>query len=385
MYIYQKTGRYFAQIAEGLQRLGAEELRALGAGGIEAVPRGLAFGAEPVTLYRVIYQTRLITRVLAPLVSFPCPDADALYRNTRAVNWPKLFTPDQTFSVHAHVFRNPIRNAHFASLKTKDAIADRFRADKGRRPTVETRDPDLGFNLRIEGNQATISLDISGGSLHRRGYRIRSVAAPIQETLAAAVIRKTGWDGSRPLYDPMCGSGTLLTEACMHYCRIPSGMLRKRFGFEQLPDFDAQSWHRLRREADAGIRKLPEGLVAGSDVSAEAVAAARINLGRFPILGRVPLKVMDYRKLKGLEDRVIVCNPPYGIRLGRRSDLDRFYRELGDFLKQRCAGASAYLFLGEPVYAKSIGLRAAWKMPVEAGGLAAQLMRYDLRPREDVE
>lgn len=164
----------------------------------------------------------------------------------------------------------------------------------------------------------------------------------------------------------------------MHYCRIPSAMLRKRFGFERLPDFDAERWHRIRREADGGIRKLPDGLVAGSDISAEAVAAARINLGRFPVLGAISLKMMDFRKIKGLEDRVIVTNPPYGIRLGRGSDLNRFYRDLGDFLKRRCAGSSAFLFLGEPDYAKSVGLKAAWKMPVEAGGLAAQLICYDL-------
>jgi putative N6-adenine-specific DNA methylase len=378
MYLYQKDHRFIAQIASGLEAEGGGELVDLGAQAVEVLPRGVTFKADPVTLYRVVYLSRLLTRVLAPLVTFHCPDASKLYANARAVNWPKLFQPDLTFAVHAQVIGNPIRNTHFAALRFKDALVDRFRADKGRRPSVDIRNPDLGFHLRIDGDQATLSLDVSGGSLHRRGYRIRSVAAPLQETLAAAVVRKSGWDGERPLYDPMCGSGTLLTEACMHYCRIPAAHLRKHFGFERLPDFDSRGWHHLRRELDAGIRQLPSNLVAGSDISSEAIAAARVNLGRFPVLGAVRLRVVDFRKLDGLPHHLIITNPPYGIRLERGRDMNRFYQDLGDFLKRRCGGSTAYLFIGEPALAGSIGLKADWKMPIEAGGLSAKLFRYHM-------
>ncbi len=377
-YLYQKDRRHIAQVPLGVEADAAREVSALGGTSVATVPRGVLFQAEPEAVYRIVYTARLLNRVLAPLVTFPCPDADRLYRNARAVNWPKLFHPDRRFSVHAHVLRNPIRNAHFAALRVKDAIVDRFRADTGRRPSVDIREPDLGLHLRIQGQTATISIDVSGGSLHRRGYRIRSVAAPMQETLAAAVVRRSGWDGETPLYDPMCGSGTLLVEACMHYCRIPAGMLRRRFGFEQLPDFDAETWLRFRRVADAGIRTLPDGLVAGSDVSAEAVAAARINAGRFPVLRSLRLKVADFRRLKGLERHTILCNPPYGIRLGRDQDMEGFYRELGDFLRERCGGGTAYLFLGEPGLSPATGLAEAWRQPMEAGGLSACLVRYDI-------
>ena len=274
IYKYQDQPRYFAQVAGGLEKAGAEELERLGAREIAPAFRGLYFDADPATLYRINYESRLLTRVLAPLTSFTCHNPDYLYRTLLEVNWSDFMNVDDTFAVFANVSNSKIRHSKYAALRVKDAIADYFRERTGRRPDVDTIDPTVWFNLHIENNHATLSLDTSGGSLHRRGYRTESTSAPMQETVAAAIIRMTEWDGETPLHDPMCGSGTLLAEALMHVCRIPAGYLRRRFGFEALPDFDRQTWTKVKEDADARIRALPDGLISGSDIDPEAVSAA---------------------------------------------------------------------------------------------------------------
>ena len=185
-----------------------------------------------MSLYRINYQARFITRVLAPLMSFPCRDRDDLYRVGSAIDWAQIFSVDQTFGIFSNVSGNEqITHSNFASLCLKDAVADHFRGKCGRRPDVDRTDPDIWLNLHIEKTHGTISIDTSGGSLHRRGYRSETIAAPMQEILAAAMVALSGWQGEKPLYDPMCGSATLLCEAMMAYCRIPSGYLKKNFGF----------------------------------------------------------------------------------------------------------------------------------------------------------
>jgi putative N6-adenine-specific DNA methylase len=200
----------------------------------------------------------------------------------------------------------------------------------------------------------------------------------MQETVAAAIVRFSEWDGSVPLYDPMCGSGTLLIEALMRYSNIPAGVFRKHFGFEGLPDFDGSVWQQVKQTADANLRELPKGLIAGSDVSAEAVRATRINLMGLHYGNNVSISKTDFRNLPALENHVIVTNPPYGIRMGDDSDLEAYYRDLGDFLKQKCKGSAAFVYFGERKYIKNIGLKTSWKKPLKAGGLDGRLVKYDI-------
>ncbi len=378
MYLYQQNCRFFAQIAGGTEELGAEELAELGARDVATAYRGLYFDADPATLYRVNYCARLPTRVLAPLVSFQCHNPDYLYRRACDVNWADFMTVDQTFAVFANVANSKIRHSKYAALRVKDAIVDTFRQRLGKRPSVDTRAPHLWVNLHIENNDATISLGASGGSLHRRGYRSAAGEAPLQETVAAAIIRLTGWNGERPFYDPMCGAGTLLAEALMHYCRIPAGYLRDHFGFEALPDFDPALWKQVKGEADAALRLLPPGLIAGSDVDRNAVAAARQNLAALPGGENVALAVRDFRKLDSLENVTLASNPPYGLRMGRENRMGGFYKMLGDFLKQRCTGSTAYLYVGDRALLKHVGLRTTWKKPLVNGALDGRLAKYDL-------
>ncbi len=378
MHQYQQTHRYFAQIAHGLEDEGAAELADLGATSVETAYRGLHFDAEPAALYRINYGARLPTQILAPLLTFDCHSDRYLYKTAREIDWSAFLSPDDTFAVFANVAHSNITHSKFAALRLKDAVVDQFRDRYGRRPSIDTREPDLWLGLYVSNNRAVVSVATSGGSMHRRAYRTASVEAPMQETVAAAVIRYTGWDGERPLYDPMCGSGTLLSEALMHYCRVPAGYLRNGFGFERLPGFDADVWQRVRQEMDAAVRPLPPGLIAGSDRSREAVDAAAQNQANLPFGKNVSLAVRDFRDIPALGDHVIVCNPPYGLRLERGSDVGAFYRAFGDFLKQRCAGSTAYVYFGKRELLKSIGLRTAWKKPLVSGALDGRLAKFEL-------
>jgi putative N6-adenine-specific DNA methylase len=378
MYDYQKNNRYFAQIAEDIKELGTQELAELGAGKITPAYRGIYFSADMETLYRITYSVRLFSRILAPLVSFTCSSTDQLYKKARQVSWTDFLDVKDTFAVFGNVSDSTITHSHYASLLLKDGIVDSFRDCFGKRPNVDAKNPDVWFNIYIRNDRASISLDLSGGSLHRRGFRPDAVSAPMQETVASAIIRYTEWDGSVPLYDPMFGSGTLLTEALLHYCRIPSGILREQFGFEFLPDYKKKIWANVVESAGRNIRELPAGVIAGSDLSPDAVAIARSNIKKLRYGERIKLKALDFRKIKDLEPCIVVANPPYGIRMGDSQDLNILYKELGDFLKQKCKGSTAYIYFGERELIKKIGLKPAWKKPLKSGGLDGRLVKYEM-------
>ena len=368
--------RYFAQIADGIEDLGVAELSSLGATHLQPVRRGIHFTADQATLYRINYGTRLCSRILVPLQSFACPDARAIYRAAGQIDWSRYFRVDQTFAVFASTAGSSVPHSRFAGQTLKDAVVDQFREGFGRRPDVDPLSPDLWINLFIHRDRGTISVDTSGGSLHRRGYRQQSVDAPMQETVAAAVVQLSGWDGKRPLTDPMCGSGTLIIEAAMAHCRIPAGYLRPRFGFQLLPDYDPQLWRSVKAEMDGGIRKLPDRLLYASDVDARAVSATRTNCRHFPQMRRLNVLRTDLFDIQQLENQTLLCNPPYGIRMRGGAGLDDFYRRLGDFFKQRCKGAEAYVYFGNREMLKRIGLKPSWKRPLRNGGLDGRLAKY---------
>ncbi|GAB6094247.1 THUMP domain-containing protein [Desulfatiferula olefinivorans] len=378
MYQYQSTHEYYAQIADGLEELGIKELSWLGAGQIIREHRGLRFKADKAALYRINYKSRLLTRVLAPLVSFPCKDPNSLYTTARSIAWSDFIPETGSFAVFANVSDSEINNSHFAALKLKDAIVDQFRDKTGGRPNVDTRNPDVWFNLHIRENQAVISVDTSGGSLHRRGYRIKTVEAPMQETLAAAIIQMSDWDGEQPFYDPMCGSGTFLCEALMYACNIPAGYLKTNFGFTRLPDFDQPLWWDIQRQGRKQVRKIPDDVIAGSDMAKAAVTAAKTNINKLPGGKYIQISQTPFEDIGNLSNSLIVCNPPYGIRLDRGKDLGPLYKRLGDFLKCNCQGSNAYIYFGQREYIKKVGLKAGFKLPLKNGGLDGRLVKYEL-------
>ena len=378
MFTYQQDGRYFAQTARGLDELARVELAELGARDIESVSGGLHFNSDAAGLYRINYCSRLVSRVLAPLAQFPCPLEQTLYDSAQAMDWEKVLSLEKTFAVSANVSDSRISHAHYAALRLKDAIADHFRQRSGRRPDVDTEHPDVLFHLTIRRDRALISLDTSGGSLHRRGYRKQSVAAPMQETLAAALVRLSGWNGERPLVDPMCGSGTIVAEAFLHYCRRPSAFKKEKFGFENLPDFAPETWARVRGECDTAVREIPVGLIRGSDVDRQSIDAARRNLGEIPGTRDVPLQRKDFRELPDIKDATIICNPPYAVRVGELEPTRLLYKEFGDFLKRRCPGSTAYVLCGNLELVRAIGLKPARRFVLFNGAIECRLLKIEL-------
>ena len=378
IYNYQMSNRFFAQIADGMEELGVDELTGLGAKDVKPTFRGLYFSADNEALYRINYTARIISRVLAPLLTFDCHSTDYLYKTARTIPWTELFSLNNTFVISANVSNSIINHSQYAALVLKDAIVDSFRDKYDDRPNVERINADICFNLHISKNKATIYLDTSGGSLHRRGYRQEAVDAPMQETLAAAIIRMSSWNGLTPLYDPMCGSGTLLLEALMHYCTIPSGYFRESFGFRFMPDFDEHTWNSVKQEADEKIRPLKEGLIAGSDISSQAIEMARMNSRNLPSGRNIRFSKLRFQDIESIKDTTIVCNPPYGLRMKNSQDMGAFMTEFGDFLKQRCTGSSAYVYFGNRELIKKVGLRTAWKKPLKNGQLDGRLVKYDL-------
>ena len=293
MYHYQETQRYFAQVADDIKDIAEQELRTLGARETSPTYRGIYFSASSKVLYTINFCARLISRVLAPLTSFRCHSDRYLYKKAREIEWQDFLDPSQTFAVFATVANSRLRHSQFAALRLKDAVVDSFRAATGVRPSIDTREPTVWLNLHIHNDEATISLDTSGGSLHRRGYRKQSVQAPLVETLAAAIIQHAEWDGRQPLYDPLCGSGTLLCEAYMSAARMPAGLFRQRFGFQALPDFDAGLWRQVQEDGGAACVLL-RGPHLRPDIDPEP-SRARVNSPPCPPVPSRSSNAMPFR------------------------------------------------------------------------------------------
>ena len=376
--IYQRDPRYFAQVGGGAESSAAEELRALGATDLTGGVRGIHFRADAATLYALVYAARLPQRIIAPLAQFHCHDADYLFRQTKALAWEQFLRPEQTLAVFANVSGSRLRDSRYVVQRVKDGICDRLRETTGTRPRVDIRSPHLWVSAHVAHDLVTLGLDLSGGSMHRRGYRREQGEAPMQETVAAAIIDLSGWDARSPLYDPMCGAGTLLAEAWLKAAGIPAGFLREHFGVMQLPDFDLVIWKSMKKGRDSRISPPPAGTVRGSDLDPAMVDAARRNLARLPGGDRIEVARADLRTLTGLGGALVVSNPPYGLRLQAGGGIDAFTKELGDWLKFRSGASAACLYFGERALLKHIGLRPAWKVPLRNGGLDGRLARFDL-------
>ena len=377
-YLYEKESQYFAQISESIKDIAITELKELGAYDLKPVFRGIWFKASKKNFYRINYFSRLISRILAPLISFECQDKDDLYKAAKKIRWEEFLTPKKTFSIMANVSESDITHSNFAGLRVKDAIADYFRDRTNKRPSVDAKDPYIIINLHLHKNQATLTIDASGGPLHKRGYREETVSAPMQETVAASIIRLSGWDGALPLYDPMCGSGTLLCEALMMYCRIPAQVFKSAFGFERLPDFDADLWEQVKKEARDNFRELKQGMISGSDVSEHSVNAVKTNIMGLHFGSEITIEQKDFQALDPLNNTIIVTNPPYGIRMGKDKNLNKFYEQFGLFLKNKCKKSIAFIYFGEPRYIKKVPLSPSWKRPLKIGGLDGKLVKYEL-------
>ncbi len=377
-FIFQATGRYFAQCQKGISEIAAEELEELGAVDCKISYNGVYFTAEAEILYRINYMVKTVSRVLAPLVSFTVHNEKELYKKCFNIEWERFISPEKTFSISSSVSGSRINHSQFAVLRVKDAIADRLREKFDTRPNVNTIDPDIPINLNIRNNFCTISFDTSGKSLHKRGYRVNAVSAPLHETLAAAIIRISGWDGSVPLVDPMAGSGTLLGEAALKYGNLPSAVQNRSFGFFNMPGFNRNTWKEVKKRCDHEIKIIPSGLISGSDIDKVNVRAARQNMNEIRNGDNIKIIKADFREIESINNSMIISNLPYGQRLGNVEEAGKLYTEFGDFLKHKCKGSKAFLLCGSTELVKKIGLRTSRKVPLFNGPIETRLIELDL-------
>jgi|ERR1043165_3529186 putative N6-adenine-specific DNA methylase len=349
--------KLFATCARGLEKTLAQELRELRAENVDPGRGGVQFQGDLALVYRANLWLRTAVRVLVPILEMAVHSTDELYNAVQSIDWARYMTPDHTLAVDCNVRDSAITHSKFAALRVKDAICDQFVARVGRRPSVDTETPMVGLNLHIHQDQAVLSLDSSGDSLHKRGYRTVLSKAPLNEALAAGLIQLTGWIGDVPLVDPMCGSGTLCIEAAWIALRRPPGLTRRRFGFTGWLNHDIGLWTTIRDEARLHVAKQLPAPILGYDIRRDAVhfateGARAAGIGHLLEFHRAD--VADFHPPKGPAG-VLICNPPYGERIGEEKELKSLYRTLGDFFRDRCQGWTLWVFTANAFLARQLG------------------------------
>ena len=370
---------YFATVARGLEPLAAQELERLGATQVQPDFCGVEFWGDRALLYRVNLWSRLAFRVLQVLHKFPCVDAEDLYQGVQRVDWGQYLPPDRTFAVTATGKTRSLNHTHFNALQVKNAIVDWQRDRFGDRSDIDTENPDLHLNLHLHRDRATLSLDSSGDSLHRRGYRPAMGKAPLKETLAAALLDWSCWTPDLAFFDPLCGSGTLPLEAALMALKIAPGSFRDRFGFESWPDFDPDLWDQLLALEEAEEENSLKAPIAGSDRDPVIIEQAIANAQYSGLDCHVEFDCCELDWIEPIADRgVLICNPPYGERLGDRQQLGEFYQNLGIILKERFKGWTAYVLSGNKQLTLALGLKSSRRIPIFNGTIPCQLLEYEL-------
>ncbi|MCW5623902.1 MAG: class I SAM-dependent RNA methyltransferase [Burkholderiales bacterium] len=365
---------FFASCPRGLEPALAEELVELGLTDVEAGNAGVAFTGDWVACRRANLHSRIASRILWQVGRARYRDEDDVYRAAFELDWPQWFTVERTIRVHVSAIASPLKSLEFITLRIKDAVCDRFRDIDGRRPSVDTLQPRIRIHAFLTEGDVTLYLDSSGEALFKRGWRQRSVEAPLRENLAAGILRLAGWKPGTALLDPMCGSGTFLVEAAQIARGIPPGAGR-RFGFENFLQHDAAAWQREREAVPP--KDVESGLLFGSDLDPRAMKASRENLrdagvGNVALVEQADCLVRDAPAAGG----ILIANPPYGVRIGEEAELAAFYPALGTALKRRFSGWNAYLFTADMRLPKLIGLKPSRRTPLFNGNLECRLYEF---------
>lgn len=382
--------QWFAACPKGLEALLVAELTALGATSTRETVAGTYFTGPVALAYRACLWSRLANRVLLPIARLDATDSDTLYQQLRTVNWESLFTVSNSFSIDFSGENREIRNTQFGAQRSKDAIVDWFSDACGQRPQVARKDPDVRLNIRLTGEQAVLSLDFSGGSLHQRGYRLHGGAAPLKENLAAAILLRADWPGiaarGGALIDPMCGSATLLLEGAMMAADMAPGLSRRRFGFEHWQGHNKDQWHAIladaKGRAERGLAStLPE--IRGYDADPRVIRTAQENIARIGLekvvrVSARPLANFARPTHAPMPFGLLVCNPPYGERLGEKASLRGLYRELGEVMTREFSGWHAAVFTSDLDLGKAIGLRSHKRYALWNGAIPAHLLLFEL-------
>ncbi len=356
----------------------ADELRQLKAEKIHTVGGGVQFGGDFFLCYRVNLESRIASRVLWQVAHGDYRSEDDIYRAAYAPRWTDWFDPARTLRVDISATKSPLTSLNFVTLKIKDAVCDKIRRSAGRRPNVDTREPDIPIQGHLSDREFTLYLDTTGEPLFKRGQRISTGEAPLRENLAAGIIRLAGWAPGIPLLDPMCGSGTILLEAAHMTLDIAPG-LGRRFAFEKFKNFDSRLWRDLLRQSRARQKPKAPLAIYGSDFSADVLKSARANLLAAGLEKVVSLNRADVLKIAApAKEGIIVTNPPYGVRIGEQRALEEFYPKLGDVLKKQFTGWHVYLLSADMRLPKLIHLAASKRTPLFNGALECRLFEYKM-------
>ena len=372
-----KEFQMIAKTFKGLEEVLAGELVALGANNVRTERRAVSFTGDKQLLYRANFCLRTASRVLVPIATFKAKDADEVYEHVKQIDWSQYMTLQTGFQIDATVYSETFRHSRYVTYRVKDAIADWWNEREGKRPNVRLSDPDLMLNVHIANETVTLSLDSSGESLHKRGYRVANTEAPINEALAAGMLLMAGWKGETDFYDPMCGSGTLLIEAALIAQNIAPGLFRKGFAFERWRDFDKELFEFIYND-DSQERPFTHHIY-GSDASFYAVQAALKN-----IKAAGQQKCIDVRQIRLQEIKreatpaLVMVNPPYGERLAQDKDVLRLYADIGTVFKHQFAGSTAWIISSNEDALKCIGLKPSKRIHLMNGELDCLFNQYEL-------
>lgn len=368
--------QFFATCPKGLEAALAEELIEIGLPEVAAGNAGVAFGGGWEACHRANLHSRIASRVLWCVGQARYDHEDDIYETARALPWHEWFSVERTIRVHVSAIASPLKSLEFITLRIKDAICDRFRAQVGARPNVSTDEPDMRIHAFLTGAEVTLYLDTTGEPLFKRGWRRRSVEAPLRENLAAGILRLTGWKPDEPLLDPMCGSGTFVVEAAQMALGVAPGSGRS-FAFERFDHHDAAAWATQRDAAREARQPVRELAIFGSDTDRTALTAAKDNLREAGVGGAARIQFADALSLvPPAPNGVLLANPPYGVRMGDSEELATFYPLLGDALKRSFAGWRAFLFSGDARLPKLIGLKPQRRIPLFNGAIECRLLEY---------
>lgn len=369
--------RYIVKTYHGLEEVLQTELQELGGEDVQVLNRACSFEGDLKTMYKVNLHCRTALRVLKPIYAFEAMDEHALYKKAYDIPWTNFLELHQTFAIDAIVNSPHFNHNKYVALKVKDAIVDQFRNKTGKRPSIDVNEPDIRFNVHISRSDVSISLDSSGSSLHRRGYRDPRHQAPLNEALAAGMVMLSGWTPDQPLLDPMCGTGTILVEAAMIARNIAPRMSRKYFAFMNWPDFDASLWEEVVDEARAAVNNV-DFKIYGGDQAFQAVKIARDTLRRMGWSNEIKISKMPFDEyMKPAEEGVIITNPPYGVRMDSASIIST-YQEIGDHLKKNYAGWDAWIISSNMQALKRVGLRPSRKITLFNGSLECKFMKFSM-------
>lgn len=369
---------YFSPCPRGLEAVLAGEITRAGATHVTPGAGGVAFSGSLEAGYRVNLWSRVASRVLRRVVRGGYKSEDDVYKLAFSVPWRELFAVGFSIRVDVTGVKSPLKSLDFVTLRVKDAICDRFREDAGKRPDVNTREPDVRISVFLTETEATIYLDTSGESLFKRGFRADAGSAPLKENLAAGIVMLTGFQAGDTFFDPMCGSGTFVIEAALIALNIAPGSHRA-FGFEKLADFDSALWTRLRDEARAGERPRERLAIHGADINPREVERARLIAKRMGLENVVSFAVGDIVEVTPPEPPgILVANPPYGVRVGEREVLDDLYPKLGAALKARFAGWRCYFFTADLTLPRGVRLKESKRTPLFNGPLECRLFEFKM-------